>query len=99
MALSWQVPAADAEVVSAVPSGVPGAPGVVVMEASSIDVGGTSVDRDKPAFVGGRVTVTKIGAGVRTGSCEILRQAPRLRLVNSSSIQIFFINRILLGKY
>ena len=95
-ALSWQVPAADAEVV---PSGVPGVPGVVVVEASSMDVGGTSVGRDKPDLVGGRVEVTKTGAGVFTVSCETLIQEIRLIVRSRSNIQVFVMKEILLGKY
>jgi hypothetical protein len=37
------------------------------MDASGVEVNGTSVGRDKPGFVGGRVEVTKkdlVGAGV-----------------------------------
>jgi hypothetical protein len=90
------VPAADAEVV---PSGVPGVPGVVVVEASSMDVGGTSVGRDKPDLVGGRVEVTKMGAGVFTVSCETLIQEIRLIVRSRSNIQVFVMKEILLGKY
>jgi hypothetical protein len=79
-------------------------PGVVVVDASGVEVGGISVGRDKPGFVGGRVDVMKtdlVGAGV---SSETLTQEPRLRLVSRINIhrigsQIFFIMGILLGKY
>ena len=98
IALSWHGPESDTD---AVPSGVPG---VVVVDASGVEVGGISVGRDKPGFVGGRVDVMKtdlVGAGV---SSETLTQEPRLRLVSRINIhrigsQIFFIMGILLGKY
>jgi hypothetical protein len=73
--------------------------GVVVVAASGVEVRGTSVGRDKPGFVGGRVEVKKtdrVGAGV---SSETLTQEPRLRPMSRSNIQIFFIRGILLGKY
>jgi hypothetical protein len=76
-----------------------GVPGVVVVDASAVDTGGVSVGRDKPGRVGGRVDVMKIdlvGAGV---SSETLMHEPRLRLRMASKNQIFFIRRILLGKY
>ena len=72
-----------------VPSGVPGV--VVVNAASGVEVGGTSVGRDSPGFVGGRVDVTKRGGALVACSCETLMQEPRLRLVSRISIQIFFI--------
>jgi hypothetical protein len=101
MALSWQGPVsdADADAVSAVPSGVPGVPGVPELEASGVDVGGTSVGRDSPGLVGGRVDVTKmdrVGGGV---SCETVRQEPRLRLASRNNNQIFFMRGILQWKY
>jgi hypothetical protein len=74
-------------------------PGVVVVDASGVEVGGTSVGRDKPCFVGGRVEVTKRGTAVFAVSCDTLTQEPRLRLVSRINIQIFFIRGILLGKY
>jgi len=86
-ALSLHGPAADAEAVPAVSSGVPG---VVVVDVSGVEVDGTSVGRDKPGLVGGRVEVTKRGAALVAVSCETLMQAPRLRLVSRSTIQIFF---------
>ena len=88
-------PEVPADAVS-LPAGVPG---VVVVDASGVDAGGVSVGRDKPGRVGGRVDVMKIdlvGAGV---SSETLMHEPRLRLMMESKIQIFFITRILLGKY
>jgi hypothetical protein len=93
-ALSWHGPTAD--VVPAVPSGVPG---VVVVDASGVEVSGMSVGKAKPGFVGGKVDVTKRGAAVFAASCETLTHEPRLRLVSRSNIQIFFIREILLGKY
>jgi hypothetical protein len=84
-ALSWQEPAAEGE---AVP------PGVVVVEASgveAVEVGGTSVGSDNPGLVGGRVEVTKAGGTTVLGSSETLMQAPMLRLVSRTRIQIFFI--------
>ena len=81
-------------------------PGVcaTVVDESGIPVGGVSVGRDKPGFVGGRVDVIKtdlVGAGV---SSETLTQEPKLRLVSRINIhrigiQIFFIMGILLGNY
>jgi hypothetical protein len=82
-ALSLQGPAADA---------VP--PGVVVVDASgveAVEVGGTSVGRDKPGLVGGKVEVTKAGGADVSVSCETLMQEPRLRLVSRIKIPIFFI--------
>jgi hypothetical protein len=73
--------------------------GVIVVDASGVEVGGTSVGRDKPGFVGGSVDVTKRGAAVFAASCETLTQEPRLKLVSRITIQIFFIKGILLGKY
>jgi hypothetical protein len=72
---------------------------VVVVDVSEGEVGGTSVGRDNPGFVGGRVEVTKRGAALVAFSCETLMQEPRLRLMSRSSIQIFFMRGILLGKY
>jgi hypothetical protein len=69
------------------------APGVVVLDASEVEVGGISVGRDNPGFVGGRVEVTKRGGVFVAGSCETLIQEPRLRLMSRISIQIFFIQR------
>ena len=94
-ALSSQAPEAD--VASAVPSGVPGVPGVVDVDGSGVDVSGTSVGRDNPARVGGRVDVTKSGAAVLAGSCETLTHELRLKLMSRSNIQIFFMRGILLG--
>src|SRR5688572_17625211 len=72
-ALSWQEPLADA---------VPVPPGVVVVEASSVDaveLSGIAVGKDKPGFVGGRVEVTK-AAGASVAVCsDTLMQEPRLR--------------------
>jgi hypothetical protein len=87
-ALSLQAPVEDIGEVPVVPSG---APGVVVVDGSRVEVGGTFVGSDKPALVGGRVDVTKIGAAVISGSCTTSRQAFRLRLASKSNIQIFFI--------
>jgi hypothetical protein len=66
-------------------------PGVVVVEASGVEVNGISVGTDKAAFVGGSVDVTKIGTAVLGLSWETLTQAPRLRLMSRSTMQIFFI--------
>jgi hypothetical protein len=85
-ALSLQKPAAD--VVPAVPSGVPG---VTVVDESEVKVGGTSVGRESPGFVGGRMEVTKtdlVGAGV---SSETLMHAVSVKLRSRISLQIFFI--------
>jgi hypothetical protein len=79
-------------------------PGVTVVDASGVPVGGISVGRDKPGFVGGRVDVMKtdlVGAGV---SSETLMQESKLRLVRRINIhrigiQIFFIKGIVLWKY
>jgi len=96
-ALSWQVPELDAATVPGVPSGVPGVPGVVDVDRSGVEVRGTSVGRDKPARVGGKVDVTKSGAAVLAVSCETLRQELRPKLMSRSNIQIFFMRGILLG--
>jgi len=64
-----------------------------------VEVGGTSVGRDKPGFVGGKVEVTKRGGALVAVSCETLMQEPRLRLVTWIITQIFFITGILLGEY
>jgi hypothetical protein len=71
-------------------------PGVVVVDASGVAVGGTSVGKDKPGLVGGRVEVTKAGGADVPVSCETLMHDPRLRLVSRMSIQIFFIQRFYL---
>jgi hypothetical protein len=89
-ALSSQALPEDAPVETDVPVSL-GVLGVVVVDRSGVDGGGVSVGRDKPGRVGGRVDVMKtdlVGAGV---SSETLMQAPRLKLVSTSSIQIFFI--------
>jgi hypothetical protein len=86
---SWQAPPEDAPAVTVV-SGRPGVPGVPVIDGSGVPVGRTSVGRETPGLVGGRVDVTNRaveGAGV---SWETLTQEPRLRLVSRSNIQIFF---------
>jgi hypothetical protein len=83
-----------------VPAGIPAAPGVVVVEASGVPVDETSVARDKPGLVGGRVDVTKAGGAEIVSSCETLRHEARLSVVRRINIQIFFIaGLILLGKY
>jgi len=93
-ALSVQAP--EAEFVPAVPSDVPG---VVFVDVSSVAVGGISVGTDKPGRVGGRVEVMKsLGVGV-TMSGEIVKQELRLNVATRTTIQIFFIAGILLGKY
>ena len=81
MALSLHEPSVDV---------VPGVPGVVVVDASGVELGGISVDRDKPAFVGGRVDVTNRTGGAVGVSGETLIQEAKVRLVNRSSIQVFF---------
>jgi hypothetical protein len=84
-ALSWHVPGADAE---AVP------PGVVVVDASgveAVEVGGTSVGRDRPGLVAGRVEVTNAGGAAVAVSWETLMQELRIRLVSRLRIQICFI--------
>ena len=89
-ALSLHEPASEAD---AVP------PGVVVVDESgveAVEVGGTSVGKDKPGLVGGRVEVTKAGGADIAVSCETLMQEPRLKLVSRMSIQIFFIQRFYL---
>jgi hypothetical protein len=87
-ALSWQEPAAKTV---SVPAGVPG---VVVVGASgveAVEVAGTSVGRESPGLVGGRVEVTK-AAGADVAVCgETVMQEPRLKLATRMSIQIFFI--------
>ena len=55
-------------------------PGVDVVDASSVPVGGICVGTDKPAFVGGRVEVTKRGGVSVTVSCETLTHELRARL-------------------
>ena len=86
-ALSLHEPLAEA---GAVP------PGVVVVDASGVAVGGTSVGKAKPGLVGGKVEVTKAGGAGVPVSCETLMHDPRLRLVSRMSIQIFFIQRFYL---
>jgi hypothetical protein len=71
-------------------------PGVVVVDASGVEVNGIAVGKDKPGLVGGRVEVTKAGGAGVPVSCETLMQEPRLRLVSRISIQIFFIQRFYL---
>jgi hypothetical protein len=95
-ALSSQALPEDAPVETAVPVplGVP-----VVVDESGVDGGGVSVGRDKPGLGGGRVEVTKIdlvGAGV---SSETLMHEVSVNVMSRSSIQIFFMRGILLGKY
>jgi hypothetical protein len=75
----------EAGLVEAVP------PGVVVIRASGVPVGGIGVGRDRPGFVGGRVEVTKRTGAAVTVSCETLMQEPRLRLMTRINIQNFFI--------
>ena len=75
-----------------------GVPGVVVVDASGVEVGGISVGRDKPGLVGGRVDVMKtdlVGAGV---SSETLMHEPRLRLRRMSKIRIFCMGGFYFGK-
>jgi len=72
--------------------GVPA--GVVVVDGSSVDVGGTSVGRDKPGLVGGSVDVTKMGSGGTGVSSETLTQALRLRHAIKRIIQILFIRKL-----
>jgi hypothetical protein len=86
-----QEPVADAV---PVPEGVPG---VVVVDASGVDVGGMSVGRDKPGLVGGRVEVTKTERVGATVAGATVMQEPRLRLASRSNIQIFFIRGFYLG--
>jgi hypothetical protein len=76
----------------------PGVPGVGVVDPSGVDVGGASVGRDKPCFVGGRVDVTKIGAVGAGVSSETLMHEPRPRLRRASNIQIFCIGEFYFGK-
>jgi hypothetical protein len=78
----------DVVAVDGVPSGV------VVVDGSSVDVGGMSVGRDKPGRVGGRVEVTKIGTAGAGVSSETLTHEPRLRLAIRRSIQSLFIQRL-----
>ena len=66
-------------------------PGVVVVDASGVAVGGIAVGRDKPGLVGGRVEVTKRGASGAGVSSETLMHELRLRVVIRRSIQILFI--------
>ena len=69
-----------------------------MVDESGVDGEGVSVGRAKPGLVGGSVDVMKtdlVGAGV---SSETVIQEPRLRLKKASSIQIFFMRGILLGK-
>jgi hypothetical protein len=68
------------------------------MDGSTVPVGRISVGRESPGRVGGRVEVTKtdrVGAGV---SSENVMQEPRLRLATRSTVQIFFMEKILIGK-
>jgi hypothetical protein len=90
-ALSSQALPEAAAVETAVPAPL-GVPGVVVVDESAVDGRGVSVGRDKPGFVDGRAKVTKMGAAVAASSCETFIQAPRLRLVSRSNIQIFFMS-------
>jgi hypothetical protein len=82
------------------PRRLPSAPGagVVVVDSSGVAVSGISVGRDKPSLVGGRVDVMKtdlVGAGV---SSETLIHEVSVRMM-SSTVQIFFMAGILLGKH
>jgi hypothetical protein len=54
-------------------------------------VGGTSVGRDNPGFVGGRVEVTKRGGAFVAVSCETFIQDVNIR-ISRINIQIFFIH-------
>jgi hypothetical protein len=84
-ALSLHAPVED---VDAVP---PGVPGVVVVDASSVDADGVSVSSDRPAFVGGRVEVTnRIGVSV-AGSGAIFMHDDRLKAISRMNIRVFFI--------
>jgi hypothetical protein len=84
-----------APVVDAVPFGVPG---VVVVDASRVEVGGISVGRDKPDLVGTRVDVTNRGGASVTGSCATLIQDDNIKDRSRIDIQIFFIERFYFEK-
>ena len=56
-----------------------------------------SVGRDKPGRVGGSVEVTNAGGAAVCTSCDSFTQEPRLRLMSSIQVQIFFIERFYLG--
>jgi len=64
-------------------------PGVDVVDASGVPVGGICVGTDKPAFVGGRVEVTKRGGVSVAVSCEILTHELSVRLAIRMKVQIF----------
>jgi hypothetical protein len=65
---------------------------VVVVDASGVDVDGVAVGRDNPAFVGGRVAVTKEGGTAVVASGAILMHDVSIRLATRSPIQIFFMD-------
>ena len=86
-ALSLQAPA---EAVDDVPSGVPG---VVVVDASGVEVGWVAVGNAKPALVGGRVEVTKRGGSSVASSGSILMHDDNVSTVSSARVQILFIQQ------
>jgi hypothetical protein len=85
-ALSLHAPVVDVDVV---PSGR-GVPGVVVVDASGVDVGRVAVGSARPDFVGGRVEVMKRGGGSVTGSCAILMHEEDARTMSNAMVPIFF---------
>jgi hypothetical protein len=78
---------------------VPVPSGVVVVNASGVEVGGISVGRDKPGLVGGRVEVTKSGAAGAGVSSETFTHAPRPRHVSRRDNPDLLHGAIVHGKY
>jgi hypothetical protein len=76
-----------------------GVPGVVVVDASGVNVREISVGRDRLTLVGGRVEVTNraaVGAGVFS---ESVMQELSPRAARRIKIQVFFMAGILHGKH
>lgn len=73
---------------------IPVPPGVAVVDASGVEVAGTSVGRDRAGRVGGRVEVTKTGATGAGVSSETVMHEARLRPAIKRNIQILFIRKL-----